>query len=218
MKFTLKKQPAELKIDAGGVPRVDLLPREIVAKRAQRDLMKTWGVRTLLAILVLVVAVAGMLAWQGVTAMRLANAQTQGLNLLTEIGAKAEIQELVNAEVHLDGFTKEALATDLPWVESVGKILEKFPEGASLCAYALTSGAAPSGDPSLQVGLSGTFVICGPFPSAIPYLRDATSVAGVMHATVLQGEYDPTLNTYAHTIYVEFDQSVYVSVAEEDAE
>jgi len=89
------------------------------------------------------------------------------------------------------------------------RLLAKFPEGASLCAFDLTGGAAPSGEAEAQVGLSGIFSICGSFTSAIPYLRDATSVDGVLAVTIVDSTYDQTLGLYTHTIAVQFDQTIY---------
>lgn len=206
----LQKGGTAPKIEAGGVPRVNLLPREVVAKRAQSGVIKSWGVRIAAAVVVVAVGVFGMFAWQAVTTLRLAATQAEGTSLLAQIGAKAETQKLVQTESSLGAFEKNALATDIGWNESVQKLLAKFPEGAWLCSFDLTGGAAPSGEPETQVGLSGVFTICGSFASAIPYLRDATSVDGVLAATIVESRYDQTLSIYAHTITVQFDQTVYL--------
>lgn len=206
-----KKKASAAKIEAGGVPRVNLLPREVVAKRAQTALLKGWGLRLVTAVIVVAVGVTGMFAWQAVTALRLGAAQAEGMNLLTQISTKAEIQQLLNTESKLGALEANALATDLGWADSVQKIISKFPEGAWLCSFELASGAAPSGEPETQVGLSGVFSICGQFASAIPYLRDASSVDGVRSATVIDGKYDSEISAYAHNIAIVFDQTIYLS-------
>lgn len=208
-----KKKAADPKIVAGGVPRVNLLPRDVIAKREQSGAIKSWGVRVAVAVVVVAVGVFGMFAWQAVTTLRLAATQAEGMSLLSQIGAKAEIQQLLNTESSLGVFEKNALATDFAWAESVQRLLAKFPEGSSLCSFDLTGGAAPSGEPDAQVGLSGVFTICGSFVSAIPYLRDATSVDGVLAATIVDSTYDQTLGLYTHTIAVQFDQTIYAGAA-----
>lgn len=210
----MQKGNAAPRIEAGGVPRVNLLPREVVAKRAQSGAIKSWGLRVAVAVIVVAVGVFGMFAWQAVTALRLAATQAEGMSLLSQIGAKAEIQQLVQTESNLGAFEKNALATDFGWAESMQKLLAKFPEGASLCSFDLAGGAAPSGEPEAQVGLSGVFTICGSFASAIPYLRDATSVDGVLAVTIVESKYDQTLSMYTHAIAVQFDQTVYVGGTE----
>lgn len=204
-----KKKTAAPKIVSGGVPRVNLLPREVIAKREQSGVVKSWGVRVAAAAVIVAVGVFGMFAWQTVTALRLGATQAEGMSLVTQIGTKAEIQQLINTESSLGSFEKKALATDFGWVESLQRLLAKFPEGASLCAFDLTGGAAPSGEAEAQVGLSGIFSICGSFTSAIPYLRDATSVDGVLAVTIVDSTYDQTLGLYTHTIAVQFDQTIY---------
>lgn len=205
-----KKKTAAPKIVSGGVPRVNLLPREVIAKREQSGMIKSWGVRVAAAVVVVAAGAFGMFGWQAITALRLAATQAEGMSLLSQIGAKAEIQQLVQTESNLGAFEMNALATDLSWTESVQKILAKFPEGAWLCRFELASGAAPSGDAEAQVGLSGVFSICGSFPSAIPYLRDATSVDGVLSAVVLDGKYETDISAYVHQIAIEFDQTIYL--------
>lgn len=205
-----KKKTAAPKIEVGGVPRVNLLPREVIAKREQSGVIKSWGVRVAAAVVVVAAGAFGMFGWQAVTALRLAATQAEGMSLLSQIGAKAEIQQLVQTESNLGAFKKSALATDLGWADSVQKIISKFPEGAWLCRFELASGAAPSGDAETQVGLSGVFSICGSFPSAIPYLRDATSVDGVLTAAVIDGKYDSEISAYVHQIAIGFDQTIYL--------
>ena len=204
-----KKKTAAPKIVSGGVPRVNLLPREVIAKREQSGVVKSWGVRVAAAAVIVAVGVFGMFAWQTVTALRLGATQAEGMSLVTQIGTKAEIQQLINTESSLGSFEKKALATDFGWVESLQRLLAKFPEGSTLCSFDLTGGAAPAGDPETQVGLSGVFTMCGSAASVIPYLRDATSVDGVLAVTIVDSTYDQALGLYTHTIAVQFDQTIY---------
>lgn len=204
-----KKKTATPKIVSGGVPRVNLLPREVIAKREQSGVIKSWGVRVAAAAVIVAVGVFGMFAWQAVTTLRLGATQAEGTSLLTQIGSKSEIQQLINTESSLGSFEKKALATDFGWVESLQRLLAKFPEGSTLCSFDLTGGAAPAGDPETQVGLSGVFTMCGSAASVIPYLRDATSVDGVLAVTIVDSTYDQELGLYTHTIAVQFDQTIY---------
>ncbi|MCA0346660.1 MAG: hypothetical protein LCH31_06460 [Actinobacteria bacterium] len=204
-----KKKTATPKIVSGGVPRVNLLPREVIAKREQSGMIKSWGVRVAATAVIVAVGVLGMFAWQAVTTLRLGATQAEGTSLLTQIGSKSEIQQLINTESSLGSFEKKALATDFGWVESLQRLLAKFPEGSTLCSFDLTGGAAPAGDPETQVGLSGVFTMCGSAASVISYLRDATSVDGVLAVTIVDSTYDQTLGLYTHTIAVQFDQTIY---------
>lgn len=211
MKIKLKAGPGAPKIESGGVPRVNLLPRTISAKREQRALFKSWGARVLASVVVVAAASAGMFGWQAVTALQLVAVQSEGTGLLAQMSAKGEIQRLLSTESELQDYSAEMMATDLNWTESIAKLLQNFPEGSWLCSFDFISGAAPEGTPEENVGLSGVIQICGPFPSAIPFLKDATSVPGVKKVAVLEGSYDTEISAYAHSIFVELDQTVYQS-------
>lgn len=194
---------------AGGTPRVNLLPQAVITRRAQNRTLKEWGVRIAGAVVLVVIACAALFAWQSVTALQLLGAQQQGEELLARIAAESEIQQLVQQETELDRFRTEAMSTDLAWVPVLEGVKATFPEDASVGAYDLHSGAAPSGAPEEQTGLSGTISIVGSFPSAIPFLRDFESVSGLRSATVREGEWDDEIDAYVHVIDVEFDQTVY---------
>lgn len=217
MKFTLKRETSGSEVRVGRLPQVNLLPRAIAAKREQTKILKQWAVRVSGALVVLVLATVSMLAWQGVTVLQLGVEKAEELNLLNQISTKADIQRLVSAESALKAFEAEAMSTDIGWVHSIGLMLEKFPEDAVLCGFDLTTGAAPGSDPAAEIGLSGNIAICGTFRSAIPYLRDATSIPSVMSAIMVSGEKSGREGIYVHNIWVEFDQTIYLSIAGADS-
>lgn len=214
MKFTLTKSSDTPHIQSGGVPKVNLLPREVTVKRAQTALFKAWGVRALASVAVLGVAALGVLGWQTVVALQLAAEEAEGQSLLTQIAQKNEIQQLVRTEGSLRSFSKDALATDLVWSEPIALVLEHFPEGSWLCAFDLQSGASPSGDPMSQVGLSGVISICGDFPSAIPYLQDIRETDQLLISEAQKGRFDNDLKVYVHELSLVLNQTVYLSQQE----
>lgn len=217
MKLTLKPEPKGKisGLDVGGVPRVNLLPQVVVAKREQNVRLKRWSVRIGGAAVVLAVAAVGMFAWQGMLSLQLKGTQDEGLSLLAQISEKSEIQQLMNMDSALQDLESEALATRLGWEKSIGLLLQNFPEGSYLCGFELQAGGIPSDEPVEDIGLAGVVEICGTFRSAIPFLRDATSVDGVKSALVLEGEVSNREGIYVHNIKVELDQTIYESVVAE---
>lgn len=208
MELTRSKKTAPPVV--GGTPQVDLLPQAVIARRAQHRTLREWGVRIAGAVALVVIACAGLFAWQSITTLQLLGVQQQGEELLTRITAESEIQRLLHQQEDLDRFRTEAMSTDLEWVPVLEGVKATFPEDARVEGYELHSGAVPSGGaPETQTGLSGTVSIAGPFPSAIPFLRDFASVSGLTSATVREGEWDPEIGIYVHVIDVEFDQTVY---------
>ncbi|MBO1901114.1 hypothetical protein J4H92_04020 [Leucobacter weissii] len=210
-----KSGPAQ--VAAGGTPRVNLLPREVVERRAQRTILKNWGFRLLGAVVVVGVVCVLLFAWQAIAALRLSAVQADGQALLTQIAAKSEIGELLNREQELTGFRAEARSTDLSWERTIDRIREALPDDGWVCAYELRSGAEPSGDPETGVGFVGTVTVCGPFPAGSAFMGDILSVKGVASATVLEGSWDDEIDAYAHTVEIAFDQTVYAGHDDEEA-
>lgn len=209
MKLTLKKEPGAPKIDAGGVPRVNLLPRSIIEKREQGKLLKSWGARALAAVVVLVAACVGMFGWQTLTIMQLATTKAEGLRLVSEIDAKGEIQQLLSTESELRSYGAETMATDLGWKSTFARMVATFPEGSRLCSFDLVVGGVPEGAPEDGIGLVGTIEVCSSFQTMVPLLRSLAAVEGVRVVTVRNGSFDSTNNEYKHTLFVEIDQSIY---------
>lgn len=210
MEFTLKKEkPGQLQVSVGGTPSVDLLPAEIVQKRTQRRLFKDWGVRIVGAVAFVALVCAGLLGWQTATALQLNAVRAEGTALVSQIGAKGEIQQLLDLERSLDGFREEAQATNLSWTEALGRIKSKLPSGAWVCAFSLTAGGAPTGEPEQQIGLAGDIEVCGPFESAIPFLRDIESVEGIASVSVTASAWDSSISAFKHSMRVRLDQTIY---------
>lgn len=217
MKFTLKKESAAADIQVGGAPRVNLLPRAVAEKRAQRALLFQWAVRIGGALAVLVLAVAGMFAWQGIVTLQLGNVQAEGARALEQIAAKSDIQQLLDTENELQSFAEDAVVTHLVWAETMGSIVAHVPEGSALCGFSLMAGNAPEGEPEEQTGLSGAVEICGASSSAIPFLANVIGNDNVLSAAVVEGEFDTQLMLYRHTLAITLDQTVYQSVQHQRA-
>lgn len=218
MKFTLTREKNTQELQVGGAPRVNLLPRAVAEQRAQRSLLIQWGVRIGAAVGVLALAVAGMFAWQGVVTLQLGTAEAEGDRAIAQIAERGEIQRLLDTENELQTFAEDALATHLVWNNTLAMVRTHFPADATLCGFNLTAGDMPEGDPTEQMGISGTVEICGPFPSAIPFLAGIRAEEQVTHSSVLNGKFDTSIQTYRHTLAISLDQTVYTSVQGELAD
>ena len=212
MEFTLKKEKsAQVQLGVGGTPSVDLLPAEIVQKRTQRRIFKEWGVRIVGAVAFVALICAALLGWQAATALQLNAVRAEGIALVGQLGAKGEVQQLLELERNLGSFRDEAQATNLSWTEALNRIKSKLPSGAWVCAFSFTVGGAPAGEPEQQIGLAGDVEICGPFESAIPFLRDIESVEGVASVSVTASAWDSGLGAFKHSMRVRLDQTIYSS-------
>ena len=215
MKFTLNKEAAQTNIEVGGVPRVNLLPASVTAKRALRSLLVSWGIRLGFAVVALIAAVAAMLGWQAMIAMQLSEAKAQGDAYLQEIASKGDIQSLMNTERSLEEFVEESMSTDISWVNARTLIEQHLPEGTTLFGFNLTVGGVPSGEPAEAVGLSGTVTVCSPIQLMVPYLRDTFSVEGLMDVRAVSGE-ETDDRGYVYTVDIVFSQLIYLSIDGED--
>lgn len=214
--FPSAKKPAELQV--GGVPRVNLLPRQVIAKRAQTKLFTSWGIRIFAAALVVAVACVGLFAWKTVSAAQLAAAQSEGDTLITQIAAESDTQLILTEEQELTSFLREAMGPDVVWVPVFEGVRSTFPDGAWIGAFSLQSGGAPASEPTEQVGLTGTISVMGAFSSAVPFLENFRQVAGLTEVTVIDGEWDAEAKAYVHNLKVTFDQTVYSGDDAEEAQ
>lgn len=204
-----------------GVPRVNLMPRSEVARRERDGLVRMWAWILFGAIIVVLLVIAGSIAFKFAADQRLAAEQTQTNNLVLEIASLSEVSQALTTESELTEFRSEAMATDLAWSPALGKVTAILPPNTTLTGFDFTVGGTPQGeDPTAEQGLVGTITIDSSTPlDIVAIIRSLRGVDGVLFAdgqSVTSSQISGS--RFAYLLNIEFDQTVYsgsYAVAEE---
>ncbi|MHA3684332.1 hypothetical protein ACXR2T_03055 [Leucobacter sp. HY1910] len=215
MPMQLKREPKQATALAGGTPSVNLLPPSVLRARQQSRLIKQWGFRIVSALVIVAAGCLMLFGWQTVTALQLAQVQAQTDELISRVSAEADIQLTLKTEKDLESYRDEAMATQLKWQPVIDAMRATIPEGATLSAFQLASGAAPAGD-SDAVGLTGTVDVSGNFVSPVGLLRAIGAIDSLTSVVLIGGAEDETTGLFVVTLEVTFDQTVYTSVEAEE--
>ncbi|MGV9192788.1 hypothetical protein ACQ143_00375 [Microbacterium sp. MC2] len=203
----------------GGLPRVNLLPRREIERRAQMSLLRRWGWGLAAALLVVVLVTAGAFVLQAGASLRLAQENARTNALLSQVAALQPVRDKLTLESELADFRAQAMGADLTWSTVVATAEKALPDDVVLSGFSLTAGVLPFGDdPTLEVGAVGTLTLASDSTlDMVPYVRALRQQAGVL-STVTDGW---TLQAdgagYLYTVSLGIDQSVYTGAfAEED--
>lgn len=196
----------------GGIPRINLMPRSELDRRARERLVRrwVWGVLGAIVIALLIIAAAFWLKWTADQGLAAEQARTN--ELLTEISALAPVSEALGTEADLTDYRSQAMAADLAWTPVIQKVVSVLPGDTNLTGFDLEIGGVPAGDdPTSETGLTGTFSIDSPTPlDIVSIIRSLRQVDGVLFADG-QSVTESTLidGRYAYVLTVTFDQTVY---------
>lgn len=201
------------------IPRVNLLPKIELDRRARAVLIRKWLTGMLLALIVAMVAVAGAgyLRWTADQALQAENARTQ--TLITDLAALSGVSSLVDAESSLTAFRADAMVDEIGWVdfaERIGPAIEAVvPVGTVVSGFDLAPGGAGAGDdPAIETGLVGTLVVTSAAPIDIaPMAAALADVDGVLSADAqqltLESGADEDATVYTNIITLRLDQTWY---------
>lgn len=195
-----------------GVPRINLMPRSELERRARERLIHrwAWGVFGAVVVALLIIAGAFLIKWTADQA--LANEQAQTNALLVEVSSLAPVSRALATEAELTDFRTEAMAADFAWAPVVAKVVGVLPAETSLTSFDLTSGGMPQADdPALETGLTGTFSVDSPTAlDIVAIIRSLRGAEGVLYAdgqSVTASQV--TQGRFAYLLNVTFDQTIY---------
>ncbi len=195
----------------GGLPRVNLLPRREIERRAQMSLLRRWGWGLAAALLVVVLVTAGAFVLQAGASLRLAQENARTNTLLSQVAALQPVRDKLTLESELVGYRAQAMGADLTWGTVVATAEKALPDDVILAGFALTAGALPLGDdPTLEVGAVGTLTLASDSTlDLVPYVRALRQQPGVL-STVSDGwALQADGAGYLYTVSLGIDQSVY---------
>ena len=201
-----------LPLQIGGVPRVNLLPPEVLQSARMRSRR-----RGLIALVVLVAVIvgacyAGASLYAGAAQAELQLAQARTSELLTE---RLEYSE-ATAVANLVAATTEArglgMSTEVIWADVFDELRLLLPEGTSIASITL-AGSAPWEPALLPAGAlrnprvaTATVVVFSPTISdAVEWSRRLATVTGFADATSSLVKFDTASGGYFTTVVVDLD-------------
>ncbi len=164
--MTLKKTGKALV--AGGTPRVNLLPPQVVEKRGRKALRMRW-LKAFMSVSVLVaLALIIGLQWNYVVHSRLDAEVQESVQLQAKLATYSEVIELQSEVRDLKAFRAEAGGNEQDWGTLTAEITSVLPAGVVLIGFTLVPGAVPlpGSDASAEVGLKGTLTFSAKATSA----------------------------------------------------
>lgn len=206
-------------LTVGGAPRVNLLPRAVIERRANSSLLRKWLWGLAAALGAVVLATGGAYALQLGAQQRLDAENARTLDLLGQVAALQPVNQKLQLESELADFRTQAMGTDLKWSGVLDTVRSALPTDVGIIEYALTPGGLPQGDdPAREIGAQGTISFTsGTSADIVGLIRSVRAVPGVIDA-------DGWANTlsgseYRYDLRVTFDQSIYTGAyAAEDAQ
>jgi hypothetical protein len=212
----------------GGIPRVNLLPKSELDRRARELLVGVWARIVIATMMFTLALIGGAFAWSQIVQQGLDAEQVRTTTLLGKIGGLADVSQTLQTEHDLIAYRGQAMGADLAWAGILGKIRGALPVDVTLTGFDFTPGAAPDptaakvtraateADAAKQaadapVGLTGTITVSSPTPREMaPYVRALRDVEGIVSADANAATTsDAALGSYVYTIDVTFDQTVY---------
>lgn len=204
----------------GGLPRVNLLPRREIERRAQSSLLRRWAWGLVAALVVVAVVSAWTFVLQTGAAVRLAQENARTNALLTQVAALQPVRDKLSLESELVSYRAQAMGADLTWSSVIATAETALPDGVTVAGFSLAPGVSPVGDdPALEVGVVGTLTLASDSTlDMVPYIRALRQEPGVI-TTVSDGwmlEVDGA--GYLYTLSLGIDQSVYTGAFTEEDE
>jgi hypothetical protein len=203
-----RRAPAVV-LTVGGPPRVNLMPRAAIERRAMRALLRRWG-WALAATLVMVALIgAGAFAFRAIADQRLAAAESHTTDLINQVSALQPVRQKLSMQSDLAAFRADAMATDVAWTDVLASVAAVVPSGLGIADFDLAPGRVPVGDdPRAEVGVEGTVVLTGTESTEMAELiRAVRAVPGVIDADGWSQTLTDEL--YRYDLRITVDQTVY---------
>lgn len=213
-----RRPPAAVVLTVGGPPRVNLMPRAAIERRAMQALVRRWGWALAATLLMVGVIGAGAFAFQAAADQRLAAANTRTSDLLTQVAALQPVRQKLSLQSDLSAFRASAMATEVAWTDVLASVAAVIPTGLGFADFDLAPGRVPVGDdPQAEVGVEGTIVLTGTESTEMAELiRAVRAVPGVIDADGWSQTLEEEL--YRYELRITVDQTAYTGAyADPDA-
>lgn len=145
-------------LQAGGVPRVNLLPPAEMERRSRTELIVRWIGAAFVAVVLVGSVSAVAFGWAAQASDSMLRQQQAAESLGSQLEQYQDVAHLSADADRLDQMRAIAGANDLVWTSLANEIKAVLPSKVSLTGFRLAPGAAPKpgADPKTQVGLQGT--------------------------------------------------------------
>lgn len=193
----------------GGLPRVNLMPRAAIERRARSTLLARWLWGLVTTILVVALIAGGAYAIQAAAQSRLAQEQSRTTELVSQMAALQPVRQKLTLQAELGAFRATAMGIDLAWRDVFTMIDSVLSKEVVVTGFTLSPGALPIGeDPTAEVGAQGDLVLSSAEPADIvSIVRSLRAVPQVLSADVWGQVYEDS--HYAYTLRIQVDQTIY---------
>jgi hypothetical protein len=208
-------EPA-LPLILGGMPRVSLIPPEVLDGRKARGVRRAllWGV---LGVLLITVAAIGGTALLGLKAQAgLADAQAQTGELLAEQGKYVEVKKTQNDVDLAQAAQQVGASTEIDWKDYLDKVQATLPADAALKSVAVNSATPLATYEQPTAPLQGSRVATLVFQATSPvlpvvptWLASLATLPGFSDATPDSVTLDDTTHQYTVTITMHIDDAAF---------
>lgn len=174
----------------GGQPRANLLPPEIVLKRAQLKTRRALRVGVFFVFLATVAACVGVWALASVSQVQLSLAQDRQAQLANEQLAYSEVREVQSTIATIEAGRQVGGSTEINWRDYLTLLQDSLPDGVSLKTVNIESGTPMAAFAQSDTPLQGDRVAALTFtatsktlPSIPDWLRSLAKLPGFVDAT-----------------------------------
>ncbi|MBN9633033.1 MAG: hypothetical protein J0I18_20925 [Actinobacteria bacterium] len=200
----------------GGMPRVSLIPPEVLDGRKARGVRRAlvWGV---LGVLVITVVAIGGTALLGLKAQAgLADAQAQTGELLAEQGRYVDVKKTQNDVDLAQAAQRVGASTEIDWKDYLDKVQATLPADAALKSVAVNSATPLATYEQPTAPLQGSRVATLVFQATSPvlpvvptWLASLATLPGFADATPDSVTLDDTTHLYTVTITMHINDAAY---------
>ncbi|HAM45000.1 MAG TPA: hypothetical protein DCM67_08290 [Propionibacteriaceae bacterium] len=145
-------------LQAGTVPRVNLLPPAEMERRSRRELIVRWFGAAFVAVVLVFSVSAVAFGWAAQASGYLIQQQEAAASLNSQMEQYRDVAHLSSDAAKLRQMRAVAGANDIDWTALADEIKAVLPTKVTLTGFRLAPGAAPKAgaDAKAQVGLQGT--------------------------------------------------------------
>lgn len=208
----------------GGVPRVDLLPTEVLVDRRQRTVTRrAWlGVIVIGAVTVLGVTAATLTSMTSEQQLRVAQAQSTAL--LQQQGQFSEVRDVESRSDLVEAAQRVGGSTEIDWSDYLQAVQASLPAGVTISGIDVDSASPLTSFPQSTGALEGArsatlaFEADSPtLPSVPEWLESARELPGFVDANVTAVTLDETSGHYTVNMTVHIDARAFDGRYAEDA-
>lgn len=198
----------------GGQPRANLLPPEIVLKRAQLKTRRALRVGVFFVFVATVAACVGVWTLASVSQVRLDAAQAQQQALINEQLQYGEVREVQSTIATIQAGQQVGGSTEIDWRAYLTLLQESLPAGVALQTVTMESGTPMSAFSQPDTPLQGARVAALTFTATSPtllttsdWLRALATLPGFVDAT--PGSVKQEAGAYTAQVLMHIDSAAF---------